>query len=126
MHRRACTIKNTSVTTTPRYGEVKAEIHIDRPLYHSGEKMEITLKVNSQKRIGVNVNLYGIYANHFRLNQTRAVVLNPGENTISFTYTTPPCNKCAGVAEGTYVISAEVLYNDRVVARDNKNVELKQ
>ena len=125
----ACAQKNDSaaaVIKTPRYGEVKAAITLNKPLYHSGEKMDITLKIISQKRIDVNVNVYGIFAGHYRLNQTQAVVLNPGANVISFSYLSPPCNKCAGVAEGTYVISAEVLYNDNVVARDNKNVELKQ
>ena len=88
--------------------------------------MEITVKINSQKRLDVNVNVYGIFAGYYRLNQTQAVVLNPGANVVSFSYPSPACNKCAGVAEGSYVISAEVLYNDVVVARDNKNVELKQ
>lgn len=125
----ACTQNNDStaaVIKTPRYGEVKAAITLDKPLYHSGEKMDITVKINSQKRLDVNVNIYGIFAAVYRLNQMQAVVLNPGANDVSFTYLSPPCNKCAGVAEGTYVISVEVLYNDNVVARDNKNVELKQ
>jgi hypothetical protein len=123
----ACVPKDgTDAIKTPRYGEVKAAIFLDKPLYHSGEKMAITVKINSQKRIDANVNLYGIFAGVYRLNQTQAVVLNPGANVVSFTYLSPPCNKCAGVAEGTYVISAEVLYNDDVIARDNKNVELKQ
>jgi len=125
----ACAQKNGSEAAaikTPRYGEVKADISLNKPLYRSGEKMEITVKINSQKRLDVNVNIYGIFAGYYRLNQTQAVVLNPGANTVSFSYPSPPCNKCAGVAEGTYVISAVVLYNDNVIARDNKNVELKQ
>lgn len=125
----ACTQENDSGVAkikTPRYGEVKAAITLNKPLYHSGEQMEITVKISSQKRLDVNVNVYGIYAGRYRLNQTQAVVLNAGSNDVSFNYPSPPCNKCAGVAEGTYVISAEVLYNDNVVARDNKNVELKQ
>jgi hypothetical protein len=125
----ACLPKNetdAAATKTPRYGEVKASITLNKPLYRSGEDMEITVKINSQKRLDVNVNIYGIFAGYFRLNQTQAVVLNPGANLVSFSYPSPPCNQCAGVAEGTYVISAVVLYNDDVVARDNKNVELKQ
>jgi hypothetical protein len=125
----ACAPKNetdTAAIKTPRYGEVKAAISLNKPLYRSGEKMEINVKIISQKRLDVNVYLYGIYAGYFRLNQTQAVVLEPGANVVSFSYPSPPCNKCAGVAEGTYVISAEILYNDDVIARDNKNVELKQ
>jgi hypothetical protein len=125
----ACIQKNESdaaAIKTPRYGEVKAAITLNKPLYRSGEKMEITVKINSQKRIDVNVNLYGIFAGYYRLNQTQAVVLDAGQNIVSFNYLSPPCNKCAGVAEGTYVISTVVLYNDNAVARDNKNVELKQ
>jgi hypothetical protein len=125
----ACTQKNdpgAAKIKTPRYGEIKAAISLNKPLYHSGEPMEITVKISSQKRLDVNVNVYGIYAGRYRLNQTQAVVLNAGQSVVSFNYPSPPCNKCAGVAEGTYVISAEVLYNDNVVARDNKNVELKQ
>lgn len=125
----ACVQKNDSgaaAIKTPRYGEVKAAISLNKPLYHSGEKMEISVKINSQKRLDVNVNVYGIFAGYYRMNQTQAVVINPGANVVSFNYPSPPCNKCAGVAEGTYVISAEVLYNDDAVARDNKNVELRQ
>ena len=125
----ACEPKNgsgNSMVATPRYGEVKAAITLDKSIYHSGERMGIDIKINSQKRIDVNLNVYGIYAGYFRLNKTQAVVLEPGANVVSFSYLSPPCNKCAGVAEGTYVISTEVLYNGDVVARDNKNVELKQ
>jgi hypothetical protein len=125
----ACAQKNDSgaaAIKTPRYGEVKAAISLNKPLYHSGEKMEISVKINSQKRLDVNVNVYGIFAGYYRMNQTQAVVINPGANVVSFSYPSPQCNKCAGVAEGTYVISVQVLYNDDVIARDNKNVELKQ
>ena len=123
----ACTnATTTTLLKSVRYGEVKAELSLNKPVYKSGERMDITIKINSPKKMDVDVNLYGIFARYYRMNKTQSIVLEPGPNTISFTYTTPPCNQCAGVAAGTYVITAEVLYNDDLVAKVMKNVELKQ
>jgi hypothetical protein len=123
----ACVPKNDSEASIKlsRYA-VKADLSLSKPVYKSGERMDITVKINSPRRMDAKVNIYGVFAKYYHMNKTQSVVLEPGPNTVSFTYTTPPCNKCAGIAEGLYVISTEVLYNDDVVARDNKNVELKQ
>lgn len=89
--------------------------------------MDIAVRINSVKRLdNVTVRIYGIYADYYRMNKSEKASIKPGQNTIQFTYTTPPCNRCSGIGAGNYVITAEVSYNGKVIARSNRDVTLEQ
>jgi hypothetical protein len=75
----------------------------------------------------VIVRGYGIYAGtHYWLNKTTLMDLKNGINNVTFYYTTPPCNKCAGIAAGTYTIEADIIYMNKPLAHDIKSVSIIQ
>lgn len=90
--------------------------------------MKIDLSINSPKTFDeVEVRVYGIFAgNRFWLNKTTATNLSMGLNKLVFYHTLPSCNTCAGIAAGTYVVEAEILYKGKAVARDIKSFSLIQ
>ena len=127
------TTSTTSTTSTtiedlPVRERPKVSLKFDKGTYHSAETMNIVVKIDAVREMNkTKVNLLGIFAGtHFWLNKTGTFDLVNGTNNISFTYTMPLCNKCSGIAAGTYTVEAEVDYNGKPVARDIKSVSLIQ
>lgn len=98
----------------------------DKELYHSGETITLNAFVESPFDINATLRFYGIYVNRYRLDLTKTVSLNKGENNISFQYKAPNCYGCAGISPGTYEIKADLSYNGEVLAADSLDIEIRQ
>lgn len=110
---------------TPKIGSITLET--DKDLYHSNEIIHVTSKVSSQTDLNnITIHFYGIYAGRYRLEHTLQSELKRGENIIIFDYTAPKCYGCAGISPGTYQISADVLYDSKIMSTTTINVELRQ
>ncbi|MBW2966320.1 hypothetical protein KY342_04420 [Candidatus Woesearchaeota archaeon] len=98
----------------------------DKEVYHSGEIIHITSIINSPIEANASIKFYGIHASRYRLDQTFPINLNKGKNTVTVDYTSPRCNVCGGIREGTYQISADLIYNNEVYLNSSIDVEIKQ
>ena len=89
-------------------------------------KLDISI-VSNADLYNVEVRGYGIFAGtHNWLNKSTVMDLKNGTNSVNFFYTTPPCNKCAGIAAGVYTVEADIIYMNKVLAHDIKTVSLIQ
>ena len=126
------TLPASSITTTLRSPQLsrsdfEISLSIDKKIYHSNEHMNITVVIGSKLQQGdVEVKVYGIKANYYRLNEVELTNLDMGANTIIFSYTTPRCTGCSGISPGEYSINADLVYDDKVIANTTKNIEIKQ
>jgi len=95
----------------------------DKNVYHSKEKMNITLDVYVSEDVEADVKVFGIKdrRNNYRLNEVERRNLTSGINTISYSYTTPSCYGCAGIIPGTKQITALVSCEN---VTDNKTIEI--
>ncbi len=102
--------------------EIKSLI-TDKELYHSNEKMNITLDLYASEDAEVDIKIFGIKdrRNNHRLNKVEKRNLTSGINTISYSYTTPSCYGCAGINPGTKQITALVSCEN---VTDNKTIEI--
>ncbi|MEA3255524.1 MAG: hypothetical protein U9Q22_06785 [Candidatus Altiarchaeota archaeon] len=121
----ATTTSTTSTTTVISNLEMGIILSTDKETYHSNELMNITATINSSDEVrGVDIRVYGINAGFHRLNKTGGMNLDQGVNTRTVTYRTPRCYGCAGITPGTYMINADLVYNDKVVASSTIDVEI--
>lgn len=103
------------------------DFSLPKDTYKSGEVMNIDISIDAVKEMNyVDVRVYGINSRTYRLNDSKTVDLKAGTNTVSFTYKTPACNTCAGIAAGTYQITAEAEYNGKLAATVTKDVNVVQ
>ena len=103
------------------------ELSLNKDLFRSGELVSMQVLITSEKMMtDAEVHIYGIYASRYRLNETVSADIVPGENKVTFAYTAPSCNTCAGIRAGTYTIEAELIYLGKAVARDRKEIEIRQ
>jgi len=99
----------------------------DKGLYHSGEIIHITVSINSPIEIeNVTIRFYGIYSRRYRLDQTKVVDLDKGENNVTLDYNAPRCYGCSGISPGTYQISADVIFNGENLVNSTVDVEIRQ
>lgn len=99
----------------------------DKQLYHSSEIMEITSKVTCSKPVeDAEVRFYGINSNRNRLDETKTVNLQEGENTITHEFQTPRCNTCSGIKEGNYKVNVNIKKDDADLISASTDVEIKR
>lgn len=124
-------LTTTRILTTTTYTKIPSVINLsfstDKELYHSNEIMKIKVFVNSEDEIkDTLVKVYGIMSGYYRLNIEERRNLNKGLNEINFEYRTPSCTGCAGIRQGNYEITAELIYNDKTIKKETKNIEIRQ
>ncbi len=99
----------------------------DKELYHSGEMIHIATDINSPMDLSnTTIRFYGIYSGRYRLDQTKIVDLNAGENVITLDYNAPSCYGCSGISPGVYQINVDVVYNEETLANASVDVEMRQ
>ncbi|MBN1386011.1 hypothetical protein JW968_03475 [Candidatus Woesearchaeota archaeon] len=94
--------------TAEQPSHAEMSLSTDKGLYHSGETVNISVQVNSTLGFNGTMSVYGIFSGINRLNLKRDVLVSPGENDFFFQYQAPACNKCSGIPEGIYNITAEL------------------
>ena len=95
----------------------------DNDTYRSSEEMIITVDITASRDVDVtHVNISGIKNSFERnmLEDSKTMSLTEGDNTVQFTFETPSCGDCSGVAAGNHTINAIVevdgiKYNATVV-----------
>ena len=94
--------------------------------YEEGETAVIEAVIYSSERRDVVVKVHGIKSNYGReyLTFENATTLMRGENRISFSYTLPYCNRCAGLPPGIYSLSLELLENNTTIGMATKTISL--
>lgn len=98
----------------------------DKDLYHSNEIIKVTADIDSPVQLNnVSVRFYGIYSRRYRLDQTKIVDLNKGDNIITLDYQAPKCYGCAGIKPGTYKINADIIYNEETLTNTSVDIELR-
>jgi len=103
------------------------DLTTDKEIYHSGEIIHITTLINSPVELtNTTIRFYGIYAERYRLDQTKSVDLNKGENNITLDYNAPKCYGCSGISPGTYKINTDVAYNGETLANSSIDIEIRQ
>ena len=83
----------------------------DTDTYRSSEEMTITVNITASRDVDITiVNISGIKNTFERnmLDDSKTVQLKEGNNTVQFTFDTPECGDCAGVAAGDHTIYANV------------------
>ena len=107
--------------------EPSMTLKTDKEVYYSADIIHITSKIMSPINTdNASIRFYGIYTNRYRLDQTFPINLTKGKNTITLDYTSPKCNVCGGIREGTYQISVDIIYNNEVYLNESVDVEIKQ
>lgn len=96
---------------------VDVEITTDKEIYHSGDRMNITVSLESSKGVdNVDINIEGIKSNRgiYKISRSMNKNLTAGENNISFEYITPSCGPCSGINKGAYFINTTVSYGEDI------------
>ena len=124
----ACGIQGNFLAEPDSEPSIKIiSLNTDKELYHSGEMIHITSNINSQTVLNnISVRFYGILSRIYRLDQTKIVDLNKGENTITLDYQAPRCYGCSGINPGTYQITADVIYDNEILTNNSINIEIRQ
>jgi hypothetical protein len=106
---------------------VSISITTDTEIYHSGEYMEASISTASNKNLNsAIIKLYGIQnkIGSYEINEEQIVEIRaPGTETV-FLATMPRCYGCAGVEPGQYELTAEIIYNNEIIASTTKVLEL--
>ncbi|MEM2918764.1 MAG: hypothetical protein QXY62_04625 [Candidatus Altiarchaeota archaeon] len=123
----------TKILTTTTYAKipfanlVKISFSTDKEIYHSNEIMKIKVLINAEEEMNnVSVKIYGIMSGYYRLQIEDKKNLKKGLNEINFEYRTPSCTGCAGIRPGSYEVNVELLYDNETIAKETKNVNIKQ
>lgn len=99
----------------------------DKNLYHSNEVMKITANINSPVELNnATIRFYGIYASRYRLDKTKTVNLQKGQNIVTLEYNAPSCFGCSGIKPGTYKINADIIHNKETLANSSVDIEIRQ
>lgn len=111
--------------------EIIAQIDLttDKNLYHSGENINLNLKINIHRAIdNVNLFIFGIKNRYdeYSVYEIKMVNLNKGENNLRYSLKLPYCNSCSGVKEGEYQIKIELIKNEILLGESDLNISLKQ
>ena len=102
-------------------------LETDKTLYHSGEMIYITAKINSDTELkNITARFYGIHASRYRLDQAKTVDLEKGENIVSLEYNAPRCYGCSGISPGTYHINLDMIHKEDKLASKTVDVEIRQ
>lgn len=104
-------------TLRPEHIKPLVTITTDRHTYHSKDRLQVEVTIfadNKESQVPVTVS--GITNSFGRemIKETREVSLKQGENKLSFNFTTPDCEECAGLEPGLYFIKASVLIDDEL------------
>ncbi len=106
---------------------VSMSIITDTEVYHSGEYMEARISTASNRDLdSVIIKFYGIQnkVGSYEVNKEQIVEIKaPGEETV-FLVVMPRCYGCAGMESGEYELTAELIYNNEIIASTTKTVEL--
>ena len=104
------------------------EIITDFEGYHSYDVIDINVMIDSKKsRDNYYLAVLGIdIRGRPKINNLININLDKGMNKFNFTYRLPSCNTCAGIPAGTYVIDAELYYDNLYVLGDQVNISLEQ
>jgi hypothetical protein len=88
--------------------------------------MNISVSINANKPVeNVSVKVYGIYASRNRIELSKTIKLEPGNNIVEFDFRTPSCNRCSGISPGNYSITAEAEYSGTTI-KETKQIEIQQ
>jgi len=112
----------------PAHAEITA-VTTDKDLYHSNEKMNITIMVNSAGNMdNTTARIEGIRDDDgkFRIKHDMPANLSEGSNVLVYEYKLPSCSKCSGLGEGTYQVNVTLIRNGVPVSNMTHSVELKQ
>lgn len=110
------TARITSVTT-------------DKDLYHSKERMNITVLASSQGDMSnTTLRIRGIQSRDgdFQLDKEIPVNLSPGLNTLVYGHQLPSCSSCSGLSAGTYQIEAELIHDGMIASNMTHSFKLEQ
>jgi len=111
--------------------EIIAQINLatDKDLYHSGENINLNLKINISRTIeNANLFIFGIKNRYdeYSVYEIKMVNLNKGGNNLQYSLKLPYCNSCSGVKEGEYKIKAELIKNEILLGEGDLNISLRQ
>jgi hypothetical protein len=126
----SCTTQtlNNTVIKQEEPLSIEMDLNTEKELYHSNELMKINVTINSNKELNnASLIVKGINSRkRFRLNKEQKINLKKGVNSFIVEYTTPRCNTCSGIKEGTYEIIAKLIHDENIIANNSSNVEIKQ
>jgi hypothetical protein len=101
----------------------------DKAVYHSNDPMtlNVTLKV-SEDIEDVTINATGIENNvgQILLKKSMDITLHEGINNVTFFYRLPSCSSCQKLNPGVYPIEVAVSHNGDTLAKETKEIEIKQ
>ena len=121
----ACTAQSRDTINSDSIDSVS--VSTDKPLYHSGEIIKLSVKLDSPSDMNnVTLKYYGILSGSYRLSKSQIVDVKKGENNYSLDYVAPNCFGCAGISPGTYDVSVDVIYADRTVGTGTLGIEIRQ
>lgn len=106
--------------------ENKLEIFTDKETYTQGEEIRVNVSFfSSQELENVEVKIFGIkgrYGNY--ISSSKSVDLKKGENLFDFYFRAPYCSTCTGVSPGEHKISAQLIYNDTILASTSTKIKI--
>lgn len=107
-------------TTASADEEIKiVSFSTDKDVYSARENMSVFLSVYSLEDVSnVRIEVSGVKSTKgvYYISFSNETNLIAGLNNVTFNRTLPSCSKCAGIAEGTYIINASVTYGGEEVA----------
>ena len=112
----------------PAHAEVTG-VTTDKDLYHSNEKMNITIMVNSAGDMSnTTARIQGILDSDgkMRISHDMPANLSAGPNILMYQYKLPSCSKCSGLEEGTYQVNVSLIRNGALVSNMTHSFELRQ
>lgn len=115
-------------TMGPAHAEITT-VTTDKDLYHSNEKMNITITVNSAGNMdNTTARIEGIRddSGKLRISHEMPANLSAGPNVIFYEYKLPSCSHCSGIEEGTYEVNVTLIRNGVPVSNMTRSVELRQ
>ncbi|MCC7571364.1 hypothetical protein KO465_08605 [Candidatus Micrarchaeota archaeon] len=118
--------KEPTINTFTFTDEIVFEINLsaDKSLYHSAEKMNLVIDVQSNvDATNVSLACSGIQ-NRFKY--SKIVNLSFGINEFETSYTLPRCNVCGGIKQGTHEIKCSVSKGDDATVEKTLEIEIKQ
>jgi len=100
---------------------------LDKDLYHSAEIMYIHLAFESLGSYNITTRIHGIESRgRERLMIENRESVKPGETLLKYRYRAPNCFGCSGISPGMYNVTADIIYDDEIVATVTKEIEIQQ
>ena len=98
----------------------------DKVNYTSGEMMELSLNIESNKEKNVTIEIHAIknYKGNYVKNIKDVVELEEGVNSFVYTDMVPSCTGCSGISKGDHEVVFLVFEDDKILLNETKTITI--